>query len=96
MTQSSEPGLKTVTFSEYLLGNPTRGIQPHPMGNIVLFLRSYLTQHWDVLGHAQIRDPALGMLALMEKLRVDAPGGRSPINRQQERANGGVRVHRRS
>ncbi len=67
-----------------------------PMGHIVRFLRNYLKEHWDVLSHAQIRDPALGMLALMEKLRVDTPGGRSPINRQKERANGGVRVHGRS
>ena len=61
-----------------------------PMGHIVHFLRSYLREHWDVLRHAQIRDPALGMLALMEKLRVDAPVERSPTNRQKERANGGV------
>lgn len=31
---SSDPRLKTVTFSEYLLGNPTRGIQPHPVGHL--------------------------------------------------------------
>ena len=67
-----------------------------PMGHIVRFLRGYLKAHWEVLRHAQIRDPALGMLALMEKLRVDAPGERSPINRQKERANGDVRMHRRS
>ena len=67
-----------------------------PMCHIVLFLRSCLKEHWDVLSHAQIRDPALGMLALMEKLRLDAPGERSPINRQKEGANGGVRVQRRS
>ena len=67
-----------------------------PMGHIVHFLRSYLKEHWDVLRHAQIRDPALGMLALMEKLHVEVPGGRPPINRQKERANGGVRMHRRS
>lgn len=31
---ASDPRLKTVTFSEYLLGNPTRGIQPHPVGHL--------------------------------------------------------------
>lgn len=28
---SSDARLKTVTFSEYLVGNPARGIPPHPL-----------------------------------------------------------------
>jgi hypothetical protein len=67
-----------------------------PMGHIVRFLRSYLKEHWDILRHAQIRDSALGMLALMEKLGVDAGGALAPMKRQKERPNGGVRMHRRS
>lgn len=31
---SSDVRLKTVTFSEYLSGNPTRGIAPHPAGEL--------------------------------------------------------------
>ena len=31
---SSDSRLKTVTFSEYLLGNPTRGITPHPVSQL--------------------------------------------------------------
>ncbi|MEQ1760677.1 MAG: glycoside hydrolase family 57 protein [Vicinamibacterales bacterium] len=31
---SSDARLKTVTFSEYLLGNPTRGITPHPVAQL--------------------------------------------------------------
>ena len=38
-----------------------------PMRHVVEFLRGYLRQHWNVLHHAQLRDPALGMLALLEK-----------------------------
>lgn len=38
-----------------------------PMKHVVLFLRDYLREHWPVLRHAQIRDPALGVLALIEK-----------------------------
>ena len=38
-----------------------------PMGHVVDFLRSYLRDHWDVLRHAQIKDPTLGLLALLEK-----------------------------
>jgi alpha-amylase/alpha-mannosidase (GH57 family) len=31
---SSDSRLRTVTFSEYLLGNPARGIAPHPVGQL--------------------------------------------------------------
>jgi alpha-amylase/alpha-mannosidase (GH57 family) len=31
---ASDPRLKTVTFSEYLLGNPARRIAPHPSGQL--------------------------------------------------------------
>jgi hypothetical protein len=37
------------------------------MGHVVDFLRSYLRDHWDVLRHAQIKDPTLGLLSLLEK-----------------------------
>ena len=45
------------------------------MRHVVQFLRSYLREHWDVLRHAQIKDAALGVLALIEKWGVDAEGG---------------------
>ena len=38
-----------------------------PMRHVVLFLRNYLREHWDVLRHAQISGPALGVVALIEK-----------------------------
>lgn len=31
---SSDLRLKSVTFFEYLLGNPTRGVEPHPVGQL--------------------------------------------------------------
>jgi hypothetical protein len=46
-----------------------------PMRHVVEFLQLYLRQHWDVLRHAQIREPALGVLALIEKWRVGAGPG---------------------
>lgn len=42
-----------------------------PMRHVVEFLRSYLREHWDVLRHAQLKDPALGVLALLEKWGAD-------------------------
>jgi hypothetical protein len=41
------------------------------MRHVVEFLRSYLREHWDVLRHAQVKDPTLGVLALLEKWGAD-------------------------
>jgi hypothetical protein len=46
-----------------------------PMSHVVEFLRTYLRDYWDVLRHAQIKDPTIGVLALLEKFsagRADA------------------------
>jgi alpha-amylase/alpha-mannosidase (GH57 family) len=46
---SSDPRLKTVTFSEYLGGNPTRRIEPHPVGR--------LTRVYDIATGSWIDEP---------------------------------------
>ena len=38
-----------------------------PMGHVVTFLQDYLRRHWEVLRHAQLKDPAFGFLATLEK-----------------------------
>jgi hypothetical protein len=53
----------------------------------VQFLQGYLREHWAVLRHAQIRDPAFGLLTLIEKWGVGAPDAR------QVSANGERRTH---
>lgn len=42
-----------------------------PMRHVVEFLQRYLREHWDVLRHAQVKDTALGVLALIEKWGLD-------------------------
>lgn len=37
------------------------------MGHVVTFLQDYLRRHWEVLRHAQFKDPAFGFLATLEK-----------------------------
>jgi hypothetical protein len=66
-----------------------------PMRHVVQFLQAYLREHWNVVRHAQIRDPAFAVLALIEKWGVhsESPGG-DP--RPERRSNGPVRVRRRS
>ena len=44
-----------------------------PMHRVVDFLRAYLHDHWDVLKHAQVKDPTMGLLALLEKWGASAP-----------------------
>jgi hypothetical protein len=43
------------------------------MRHVVRFLQGYLREHWDVLRHAQIRDEALCVLALLQKWGVSPP-----------------------
>lgn len=37
------------------------------LGRVTEYLRSYLRKHWEVLRHAQFKDPTLGLLATLEK-----------------------------
>ena len=53
-------------------GDARANARPHPwhtvpMGHVVQFLQRYLREHWPVLRHAQVRDPAFAVLALLEK-----------------------------
>jgi hypothetical protein len=44
------------------------------LGHVVRFLREHLRAHWPLLKHAQLKDPALGFLATLEKaLREPEP-----------------------
>lgn len=44
------------------------------MGHIVAFLRSHLRENWDLIRHAQVSDPALGFLSLLEKAELGSDG----------------------
>ncbi len=78
-------------------GDVTEAERPGPwmtvsMRHVVRFLQQYLREHWDVLRHAQIRDPAFGVLALLEKWGEARDAERS-INQQLPRRNrGGMRM----
>lgn len=45
-----------------------------PMGHVVRFLQRYLREHWPVLRHAQVSDPAFAVLALLEKWGLGPTG----------------------
>jgi hypothetical protein len=65
------------------------------MRHVVTFMRTYLKDHWSVLRHAQIRDPALGVLALIEKWDGEGQAGRK-ATLYKEPGDGRVRLQRRS
>ncbi|HWW77854.1 MAG TPA: hypothetical protein VNZ44_20790 [Pyrinomonadaceae bacterium] len=50
-------------------GGPTGGHRytTVSMGHVVRFLQEQLRGHWEVLGQAQLKDPAFGFLATVEK-----------------------------
>jgi hypothetical protein len=39
------------------------------LGHVHEFLEAYVREHWDVLCHAQFKDPAFGFEVLLEKMR---------------------------
>jgi hypothetical protein len=45
-----------------------------PMGHVVQFLQHYLREHWPVLRHTQVSDPAYAVLALLEKWGLGPTG----------------------
>ena len=59
-------------------GSTTGGLTNPPfhqvtLDHVIRFLQSYLRDHWELLRHAQFKDPALGFLATIEKaLHVSA------------------------
>jgi hypothetical protein len=61
------------------------------MQHVVEFLQQYLRRHWSVLRHSQIRDPAFGMLALLEKWGARGQG-QTPARGQMESHRGDVRM----
>lgn len=63
--------IRTVVF-----GNPTTAVAPHaapwhtvPFSQVLGFLEDHLSAHWRTIGHTQIKDDTLGLLALREKAR---------------------------
>ena len=83
--------IRMVAFGDVADGDRRGPWTTVPMRHVVMFLRTYLKDHWSVLRHAQIRDPAFGVLALIEKWDADGEGGRTPTQ-GKEVGDGRLRV----
>lgn len=59
--------LRRVIFASIVSGaNASRCVMVS-LGHVVQFLRSYIDEHWEVLRHADTKDPAFGFLMTLEK-----------------------------
>lgn len=66
--------IRMVAFGSTLGEQEEKVCRTISLGQVVRFLQDYLRQHWEVLHHAQFKDPAFGFLVTLEKaLRNVAP-----------------------
>lgn len=68
-TSSLGHSIRLVAFGSGSKSVTERHYEVIDLGHIVQFIQNYLRQHWEVLRHAQFKDPALGYLMLLEKTR---------------------------
>jgi hypothetical protein len=65
--------IRLVVFAGQSDGERTSSGTVVTLGHVVRFLKDHLDEHWDVLRHAQLKDPALGFLATVQKARRLSP-----------------------
>lgn len=66
--------IRMVVFASTTDGSDAPHCKVIPMGHVVEYLQDYLREHWDAVGHTQLKDPALGFLQILEKaLRGTGP-----------------------
>ena len=59
--------LRLVVFGSSLGQHDTKGTKLVSLGHVRKFLQDFVHEHWDVLRHEQLKDPALGFLVMLEK-----------------------------
>lgn len=61
--------VRLVAFGSLPSGPDRRDYTVISLGHVQQFLQDYIREHWDVLCHAQFKDPAFGFEVLLEKAR---------------------------
>jgi hypothetical protein len=49
-----------------------------PLGHILAFLEEHFREHWELVRHAQLNDPILGLLLTLEKAHRGTADRESP------------------
>jgi hypothetical protein len=61
--------VRLIAFGGLPPARPDSRVAVISLGHVVEFLQAHLRRHWEVLRHAQSKDPALGFLMTLEKAR---------------------------
>lgn len=59
--------VRLVAFGSQAPEGGARGYEVILLSHVVSFLRAHLRRHWSVFQASEVKDPALGLLALLEK-----------------------------
>ena len=59
--------VRLVVFASAAESTTQAGVLVVPLGHVVRFLQAHIDQYWDVLHHAQVKDPAFGFLMTLQK-----------------------------
>ncbi len=69
--------VRMLAFGSTVDSSP-RGFQAISLQHVTRYLRAYIRENWDVLRHAQIRQQAFGLLALLEQVERSRSGASDP------------------
>lgn len=64
--------IRLVAFGAYADDSPSKPYVIVTLDHIAHFVQTYLREHWDVLHHAQFKDPALSFFMMLEKAQKGA------------------------
>ena len=70
--------VRLVAFGSLVEGDDGAPFLRIALGQVVHFLQRYLREHWDLLRHAESKDPAFGFLMMMEKALRGHPTAAAP------------------
>ena len=59
--------IRRVVFGSTAGQQGGHGVKIVSLGHVRKFLQDFVREHWDVLRHEQLKDPALGFLVMLEK-----------------------------
>lgn len=76
--------IRIVAFGSTGSDGPRDAFRVIRLGHVVHFLEAYLHEHWDVLRHADLKDPALGFLLALAKARRGARRHSGPMSLDNE------------
>lgn len=63
----SGPRIRILAFGSVIDPKRVQGFKAISHGHVISYLRGYIAENWDMLRHAQVRQPTLGLLALLEQ-----------------------------